>query len=197
MKVTINLENLEQLVQTTTEKNIETIIKKQVAETVRKTIDELAKEVIADTVTENFQRFVDEYIKTTTIKVGGNSYWDDEEQKEYTVEQYIKYELKKRLESKKLRVKKKGRTSSYSDDFEEKCVLPIRYDTLDGFAYIPDSEYREKFHPNDFGIEYEDIVLIKEIMEYLESHKEEINDLCVGYDWEDRKIMDHGSDDDN
>lgn len=119
MKVTIDLENLEQLVQTTTEKNIETIIKKQVAETIRKTIDELAKEVIADTVTENFQRFVDEYIKTTTIKVGGNSYWDDEEQKEYTVEQYIKYELKKRLESKKLRVKKKGRISSYSDDFEE------------------------------------------------------------------------------
>lgn len=78
MKVTIDLENLEQLVQTTTEKNIETIIKKQVTETVRKTIDELAKEVIADTVTENFQRFVDEYIKTTTIIVGGNSYWDDE-----------------------------------------------------------------------------------------------------------------------
>lgn len=119
MKVTIDLENLEQLVQTTTEKNIESIIKKQVAKTVRETIDELAKEVIADTVTENFQRFVDEYIKTTTIKVGGNSYWDDEEQKEYTVEQYIKYELKKRLESKKLRVKKKGRISSYSDDFEE------------------------------------------------------------------------------
>ena len=119
MKVTIDLENLEQLVQTTTEKNIESIIKKQVAETVRKTIDELAKKEIADTVSENFQRFVDEYIKTTTIKVGGNSYWDDEDQKEYTVEQYIKQELKKRLESKKLRAKKKGHTSSYNDDYEE------------------------------------------------------------------------------
>lgn len=119
MKVTIDLENLEQIVKTTTEKNIESIIEQQVVETVRKTIDELAKKEIADTVSENFQKFVDEYIKTTTIKVGGNSYWDDEEQKEYTVEQYIKYELKKRLESKKLRVKKKGRTSSYNDDFEE------------------------------------------------------------------------------
>ena len=78
-------------------------------------------------------------------------------------------------------------------DFEEKCVLPIRYDTLDEFAYIPDSEYREKFHPNDYGIEYKEIVLIKEIMEYLESHKEEINDLCVGYDWEDRKIINEES----
>lgn len=119
MKVTIDLENLERNVQITIEKNIESIIKKQVAETVRKTIDELAKKEIADTVSENFQRFVDEYVKTTTIKVGGNSYWDDEEQKEYTVEQFIKHELKNRLESKKLRVKKKGRTSSYSDDFED------------------------------------------------------------------------------
>ena len=76
-------------------------------------------------------------------------------------------------------------------DFEEKIIIPIRYDTLDEFAYIPDSEYREKFHPNDYGIEYKEIVLIKEIMEYLESHREEINDLCVGYDWEDRKIIDH------
>ena len=81
----------------------------------------------------------------------------------------------------------------FEEDFEEKCVIPIRYDTLDEFAYMPDSEYREKFHPNDYGIEYKEIVLIKEIMEYLESHKEEINDLCVGYDWEDRKIINEES----
>lgn len=119
MKVTIDLENLENLVETVTEKNIENIIKEQIDSSVRKTIDNLAKKEIANTVSENFQRFVDEYINTTTIKVGGNNYWDDEEQKEYTVEQYIKKELKDRLESKRLKVKKKGGTSSYSDDFEE------------------------------------------------------------------------------
>lgn len=119
MKVTIDLENLENLVETVTEKNIENIIKEQIDSSVRKTIDNLAKKEIANTVSENFQRFVDEYIHTTTIKVGGNNYWNDEEQKEYTVEQYIKKELKDRLESKRLKVKKKGRTSSYSDDFEE------------------------------------------------------------------------------
>ena len=78
-------------------------------------------------------------------------------------------------------------------DFSEQCIIPIHYDTSDEFSYIPDDEYREKFHPNDFGIEYEDIVLIKEIMEYLESNKEEINDLCVGYDWEDREIINEES----
>lgn len=119
MKVTIDLENLEALVKETTEKNIEAVIKEQVANTVNKTIDKLVEKEIKNAVSANFQRFVDEYIKNTTIKVGGNSYWDDEEQKEYTVEQYIKKELKARLESKTLKAKKKGRTSSYSDDFEQ------------------------------------------------------------------------------
>ena len=94
MKVTIDLENLESLVKETTENNIETVIKEQVKKSVNKKIEELAKKEISDAVSSNFQRFVDEYIKNTTIKVCGYSYWDDEEQKEYTVEQYIKKELK-------------------------------------------------------------------------------------------------------
>ena len=117
MKVTIDLENLESLVQNTLEKNITTIVQAQVDAAVRKVVDDLAKEIIQDKVSENFQRFVDEYITTTKIKVGGG-YWDDTDAKEYTVEQYIKKELKERLESKTLKAKKKGRTSSYSDDFE-------------------------------------------------------------------------------
>lgn len=118
MKVTIDLENLENIVQGTIETNIETVVKEQVETVIKKTIDKMAKDTINDAVSANFERFVNEYITTTMIKVGGNSYWDDEETKEYTVEQYIKSELKARLESNTLRVKKKGRTSSYSDDFE-------------------------------------------------------------------------------
>lgn len=117
MKVTIDLENLESLVQNTMETNIENIVKEQIEGTVRKVADNLAKKTVEEKVSENFQRFVDEYIANTKIKVGGD-YWDDTEEKEYTVEQYIKKELKERLDSKKLRAKKKGRTSSYNDDFE-------------------------------------------------------------------------------
>lgn len=118
MKVTIDLENLESLVQNTMETNIENIVKEQIEGTVRKVADNLAKKTIEEKVSENFQRFVDEYIANTKIKVGGN-YWDDTEEQEYTVEQYIKNELKDRLDSGKLRVKKKGCTSSYSDNFEQ------------------------------------------------------------------------------
>lgn len=118
MKVTIDLENLESIVKGTIETNIETVVKEQVEAVIKKTIDKMAKDTIYDAVSSNFERFVNEYITTTTIKVGGNSYWDDEESKEYTVEQYIKRELKARLESKTLRAKKKGSKSSYDSDFE-------------------------------------------------------------------------------
>ena len=118
MKVTIDLENLETLVQTTMENNIENIVKEQIEGTVRKVADNLAKKVVEEKVSENFQRFVDEYITTTKIKVGGG-YWDDTEEQEYTVEQYIKNELKNRLESKKmLTAKKKGCSGVDNDDFE-------------------------------------------------------------------------------
>lgn len=113
MKVTIDLENLEKIVQTTIDKNLENIVKEQVGATVRNVADKMAEKVIENKVSENFQRFVDEYIATTKIKVGGG-YFDDTEAKEYTVEQFIKKELKEKLESKTLRVKK----SQYSNDFE-------------------------------------------------------------------------------
>jgi len=118
MKVTIDLENLEGLVKGTIETNIETVVKEQVESVVKKTIEKLAKDTVNDVVSSNFERFVNEYITGTVIKVGGGNYWDNEETKEYTVEQYIKSELKARLESKTLKAKKKGRTSSYSDDYE-------------------------------------------------------------------------------
>lgn len=117
MKVTIDLENLESLVQNTMDTNIENIVKEQIERTVREVADNLAKKTIKEKVSENFQRFVDEYITNTKIKVGGD-YWGDTEEKEYTVEQYIKKELKDRLESKRLQAKKRDRTSSYDSDYE-------------------------------------------------------------------------------
>lgn len=70
--------------------------------------------------------------------------------------------------------------------FSENIVIPIEYTTIEEFAYIPDDEYRKKFNVNDYGLDLCEITLIKEIMEYLESHKEEIAKLCSGYCWEDR-----------
>lgn len=119
MKVTIDLENLENLVQNSIEENIETVVKKQVDNAVRKMTEDIAKKTVEDKVSENFQRFVDEYIANTKIRVGGG-YWDDSDAREYTVEEYIKKQLKEKLESNSLRVKAAKYNSEYKNvTFEE------------------------------------------------------------------------------
>ena len=103
MKVTVDMENMSEIIKTAIEKNLETIIKEQVEETVKKSIDCVAKDVINDAVSKNYQRFVDEYIKNTKIKVGGGL-WGDSDIKEYTVEEYINHELQKCMDGKTLTV---------------------------------------------------------------------------------------------
>ena len=74
MKVTIDLENLESLVQNTMETNIENIGKEQIEGTVRKVADNLAKKIIEEKVSENFQRL------SYTV-VGGDTLWGISKQK--------------------------------------------------------------------------------------------------------------------
>lgn len=66
-------------------------------------------------------------------------------------------------------------------DFEKNCVIPIHYTTIEECCYIPHDEYCKLFKPTDFGVDYSEIKLIKQIMGYLEKHKQEINELCKDY----------------
>lgn len=118
MKVTLELDNLENIVQTTLEKNLGNVVKEQIADIVKKTADNLIKDTINTQVSKNFQHFVDEYITTKKIKVGG-SYWDNEPEQEYTVEQYIKQQLKEKLDSKKLKLKQMDSYGRYTNNYEE------------------------------------------------------------------------------
>jgi len=65
--------------------------------------------------------------------------------------------------------------------FERKMIIPIEYAALEEFAYIPDTNFKEMYNPNDYGITLDEIILIKDIMEYLESHKSEISELCNSF----------------
>ena len=64
------------------------------------------------------------------------------------------------------------------DTYEERYVIPIRYDCCSGFCYIPHDEYCEIMHDNDFGIDLEEINLIQKIMQYMENNNEEIEAVC-------------------
>lgn len=61
------------------------------------------------------------------------------------------------------------------DTYEEKYVIPIRYDTLYECCYIPQHEYIQCMSDEtESGIDREQINLIQKIMAYLEDHKDTI-----------------------
>ena len=66
------------------------------------------------------------------------------------------------------------------DEGDEKFLIPIRYDTYLNCVGIPYSEFMRCMHePNeDIAIEYDEIILIHKIMEYLENNKVEIDEIC-------------------
>ena len=73
-------------------------------------------------------------------------------------------------------------------EYEEKYVIPVRYDSLYESAYIPHDEYLECMSKDvDGGIDKEEIDLIQKIMEYLENNKKEIDHYCNLLDPETRK----------
>lgn len=64
-------------------------------------------------------------------------------------------------------------------DYEEKYIIPVRYDVLFGSCYIPHDEYLKCMTEDvDCGIDKEEIDLIQKIMEYLENNKKEIDHYC-------------------
>lgn len=138
MKVTLELDNLENIVQTTLEKNLGNVVKKQIADIVKKTADNLIKDTINTQVSEHFQHFVNEYITTKKIKVGG-SYWDNEPEQEYTVEQYIKQQLKEKLDSKKLKSKQKDSYGRYTNNYEE-----VSFETYISRQFDPDEMIKKE-----------------------------------------------------
>lgn len=66
-------------------------------------------------------------------------------------------------------------------------IMPIHYTTIEEFCYIPHDDYCKMYKPTGFGIDSTEIHLICKIMDYLEEHKKEINELCYGYDITERQ----------
>lgn len=106
MKVTIDLENLQNIIESALNKNIETVVKEKVSDLISEQIENTAKEQIEEICNERMSDFVEEYIKTTKITVGGGFYSDDEI-KEYTVEQYIKNQLAEIMKNQSFKIYKK------------------------------------------------------------------------------------------
>ena len=117
MKITIDLENLSRLLQDNIEADLENVIRQEVKSKIEHMVKEYEKGIIEKVVNEELTNYVRDYIKTTTISVGGG--WDSEPKK-YTADEYIKKEIADIMSEGKLRTNDRYNPKVTFEDFIKK-----------------------------------------------------------------------------
>ena len=115
MKVTLEMDNLQSLVEGVINSNIENIVKQETDGIIRSKVNE-SSETIENIVNEKITEFVNDYFKTATITVGGG--WNDPI-KTYGIEEYIKLQIAERIEKQQIEVKDSYNTKFVS--FNDYC----------------------------------------------------------------------------
>lgn len=118
MKVTIDMENLENALEKVLGENIEKVVREETEKILNSTISTCAKDAIDEIANKSIETYINDYVKNATVKIGGGLY-PREEEKTYTVEQYLRKELADILESKTLTVTKRN---FVTECFEKKKV---------------------------------------------------------------------------
>lgn len=105
MKITFEMDNLQDLIEKSVAGNIEEAVKSQVEDTIKEQVIILGGDIISEVVTKNFNEFVNDYITNTKITVRKEDFWGSADVDEYTVEEYIKKCLKERLDNEKFKIR--------------------------------------------------------------------------------------------
>ena len=135
MKVTVDMENLGLMVQDVVEKNLNSMIENEVRKSIETKVSVNAKEIIESVVNEKLESYVNDYIKTATISVGGG--WNSDP-KTYTVEEYIKQQISEIMSTHGFKAKDRYGNYNSTTTFEDYVKRELNVDasvqkTLDQF----------------------------------------------------------------
>lgn len=123
MKVTLDMENLAGIVQEIVSKNINNVIEEKITSMIAHHTEQKADEIIQQIVNEKLTSYVENYIKTATISVGGG--WNSEP-KVYTVDQYIQMEIADSMNSHTLKTKDRNgysTTVTFEEFIKQECDI--------------------------------------------------------------------------
>lgn len=114
MKVTIDMENLESVVEETLKENSEKAIQQALHAVVEKKVNAALGSDVDNAVSSIVESYIREYLATAKIQVGNS--WKGEEVKELTVEEYLKHQVSDIFESQVFSVKTKDRWGNTQTD---------------------------------------------------------------------------------
>lgn len=114
MKVTIEMENLQKIIEESAKINTEKAIDEAIHDVAHTKVDQALRGKIDEIVNSRIEQYVDNYFKNTKIHIGGG--WDNKDVEEYTAEEYIKKQVKEIIESQVLVTKKKDRWGEWKKE---------------------------------------------------------------------------------
>ena len=139
MKVNIDLENLESSIKGTLEKNIETIIQTEIKEIAKEYVESNCEEAIQEIVGEQLKKYIDDYIHTHKITIGGGLY--DDEEKKISIADYTRKTISELLDKKIFTYKSKdswsGRETIKERSFDDYIKDELKYE------YIVEAELKK------------------------------------------------------
>lgn len=107
MKVTIEMENLQSIIEESAKINTEKAVDAAIHDVAHSKVEQVLRGKIEEIVNSRIVEYVDDYLKNTKIHIGGG--WDKKEVEEYTAEEYLKKQVKEVFESQSFVTKQKNR----------------------------------------------------------------------------------------
>lgn len=115
MKVTIEMKNLQSIIEESAKINTEKAVDAAIHDVAHSKVEQVLRGKIDEIVNSRIAEYVDDYLKNTKIHIGGG--WAKNEVEEYTAEEYLKKQVEEVFESQSFVTKHKDR---YGDWVEEK-----------------------------------------------------------------------------
>lgn len=113
MKVIIEMENLQSIIEESAKINTERAIEDAIRDVAREKVDNVLKDQIEEIVNNSIAGYVNDYLKSAKIKIGGG--WKSDNVEEYTAEEYLKKQIGEVLDSQKFRCKYKDRWGQWTE----------------------------------------------------------------------------------
>lgn len=113
MKVTIEMENLQTIIEESAKINTQKAVDEAIHDVARENVDKVLRGKIEEIVNKAIAGYVDDYLKTTKIHIGGG--WDSKDVEEYTAEEYLKKQIKEIIENGVFVTKEKDRWGDYTE----------------------------------------------------------------------------------
>lgn len=114
MKITIDMENLQSVIEEAAKINTKNAVDQAIMDIAHAKVDSVLRGRIEEIVNESIVGYVNDYLKTTKIHIGGG--WDSDNVEEYTAEEYLKKQVKDVFERQSFTVKQKNRWGNMEED---------------------------------------------------------------------------------